>query len=554
MLSLIIGSLAISMVASLILVPVVRWSAHRIGIVDRPDAERKLHRKPIALGGGIAVFGAVAFSFAAIILYDRYFGQFQLEYLSMQWRGLFFCAAAMLLVGFIDDVFALRGRQKLLLQILIISVLVGTGTVVDKIGIFGYEVQLGPFAYPITVIWLLVAVNALNLIDGADGVATTAGLFISLGLAMLSFQLGSYMVALLAFCLAGTLTGFLRYNRPPATIFLGDAGSMVIGLFIGVLACWSSVKGTTALASAPVAILAVPLFDSSAAILRRWLTGRSIYATDRAHLHHLLQAKFGHQTMLIIVAGICMFTTALAVLSAKYQMPWLAGVGVVLAIGVLIFTRSFGHAEFRLVLMKISNLIRSFFITPSRVWESKTHSTVPLQGTGNWETIWEPLVEFAKDHDLARIKIDLNLAWLHEGYHANWSAVRLPDRANQLQLRVPLFANPGGKEEQVCIGRIDVIARGNDPTVYAEIAKLSDMLADLEPQIDHVLRALEQKNLPNSQELPLDTAGFSTALPDSGHMSDQNPLGDRDAVSPYEDSDASAGPVPATGSVPATNS
>ena len=134
----------------------------------------------------------------------------------------------------------LRGRQKLLLQILIISALVGAGTNVEKLGFFGYELNLGPFSYPITLLWLLIAVNALNLIDGADGMATTAGCIISFGLACLSLQYGASLHSLVALSLAGGLLAFLVYNKPPATIFLGDAGSMMIGLFVGVLAVWLS--------------------------------------------------------------------------------------------------------------------------------------------------------------------------------------------------------------------------------------------------------------------------------------------------------------------------
>ncbi|WP_231742318.1 MraY family glycosyltransferase [Stieleria varia] len=491
MLWLILGSLGLSLATSLVLVPVVRWLAHLVGIVDAPDAERKLHRKPIALGGGVAVLVSVFVAFAAVISYDRYWGGFELEYIQARWYGLFFCAGAMLLVGLVDDKWNMRGRQKLLAQILIISVMIGTGTVVESINLFGYQFNLGPLAYPVTVLWLLIAVNALNLIDGADGVATTAGIFISLGLAVLSWQHGSIMAALVAFCLAGSLIGFLNYNRPPASIFLGDAGSMVIGLFVGVLAVWSSMKSPTLLASAPVAILAIPLFDSSAAVLRRWLTGRSIYATDRAHLHHLLEAKFGHHGMLLMVAGLCTFTTVLAILSTYLKMPWLSGLGVVMALGVLVFTRSFGHAEFRLVVIRLSSLCRSFLISPKTCEDGKTQSSVPLQGTGNWESIWNPLVQFAKERDFARIKIDLNLAWLHEGYHANWSAVRLPDRVRQLQLKIPLFAYPRGKTELICIGRLEVILRGDDPKAYSKLSELAERLMVLRPQIDELLTALE---------------------------------------------------------------
>ena len=160
------------------------------------------------------------------------------------------------------------------------------------------------------------------------------------------------LTAIVAFGLSGALAGFLVFNKPPASIYLGDAGSMTIGLCVGVLAVWSSVKESTVLASAPVAILAIPLFDSSAAILRRWLTGRSIYASDRAHLHHLLQERFGPVKMLIVVAGLCVTTTALSVLSVLLRQPWLAGVGVVIVLGLLVLTRSFGHAECQLLVMK----------------------------------------------------------------------------------------------------------------------------------------------------------------------------------------------------------
>ncbi len=178
--TLMIWLLAISMIvalcASLLLVPVVRSFAHLIGIVDRPDQERKLHEVPVALGGGIAVFLAFAIAFVATLLIDRQFFDRVLGDVTMHGIVLFVSAIAILLVGFVDDVWALRGRQKLLLQCLIIACMVGSGTVIEQIGLFGFDLQLGVFAFPITMVWLLLAVNALNLIDGADGVATTAGI------------------------------------------------------------------------------------------------------------------------------------------------------------------------------------------------------------------------------------------------------------------------------------------------------------------------------------------------------------------------------------------
>lgn len=488
-------SLFCSIAAAIMLVPLVRLAARKIGMVDAPDEDRKLHRKPIALGGGVAVLGSLLIGFACTVCYDRWYGNFDLGYVDMKWYGLVLAACAMLVVGLIDDAFMMRGRQKLLLQILIISALVGSGTLVKKIGLMGFELHLGSLAFPVTVLWLLVAVNALNLIDGADGVATTAGCFISLGLAVLSWEYGTALGCIFAFCLAGSLIGFLFFNKPPATIFLGDAGSMVIGLLIGVLSIWGSVKGSTLLASAPVAILAVPLFDSAAAIARRWLTGRSIYATDRAHLHHLLEKKYGHFGMLFIVATLCTLTTVLAVASAHFQMPWLALLGMVLAGSFLVVTRSFGHAECQLLMMKASHMTRSFFISPRQSSLEKNHRCVPMQGTGDWNLIWEPLVDFAQIHNLAKISIDLNLSWIHEGYHASWSDVRMPNRDNQVQLRWPLVIKVGRKQNTMNIGTLNVVAQADSMGVHERLADLSLRLADLEPQIQLVIAELERRRI-----------------------------------------------------------
>ena len=492
---------AFAFAASLLLVPAIRLASHQFGIVDRPDSERKLQRKPIALGGGVAVYLALIATFAITILLDREFFGGVLGSVSVNWYLLFIAAAGILIVGLVDDAISMRGRQKLLAQCLIMTGLVASGTIIDSVNVLGYHLSLGVFAYPVTVLWLIFAVNALNLIDGADGMATTAGCIICIGLGFLSLQSGSQLTGIVGFALAASLAGFLVFNKPPATIYLGDAGSMMIGLFVGVLAIWSNFKESTVLASAPIAILAIPLFDSTAAIIRRVLTGRSIYATDRAHLHHLLQEKYGHGKMLMFVAVLCALTTALSVLSVSYGQPWLAFVGVALVIGLLVFTRSFGHAEARLLVGRASHFAQSFATNPATCDSDKQHRKVPLQGVGRWETIWEPLVEFAKSQGLAQVKIDLNLAWIHEGYHANWRSIRLPEKAAQLSVCVPLFAHRA--DELVQIGRLEVIAPANDPEVYHRISDLSERLFDLGPEIDQIVSRIEdEKRETSAVEVP----------------------------------------------------
>src|SRR6056297_201145 len=487
----------IALACSLITVRLVRSIARSIGLVDHPDAERKNHKEPVALAGGVAVFAAVVITFVTTLTIDRLMGYHLLGTLTLQWYMLFASSLAILVVGLIDDTWQLRGRQKLLLQIIIIGVLIGSGTQITRVGFFGHDLSLGAFGVPLTMLWLLLAVNALNLLDGADGMASTVGLIIALGLGVLGFAGSSPLSGVVGFALGGALLGFLAYNKPPATIYLGDAGSMMIGLFVGTLAIWASVKESTVLASAPLAILAIPLFDSTAAIVRRRLTGRSIYATDRGHMHHLLTLKYGPRGLLLVVGLACLFTTTIAVVGEIYSEPWFAFVGVSLVIGILIKTRSFGHSEFRLIFNRVAHFIESFMMHPNRCDGEKQHSRLQIQGDAPWELVWEPLVEFAKKHDLAKMKINISMAWVHESYHATWQSVRLPDRAEQLVMELPLFAERqhNGETVQIAVGRLELVALGNNTGIYRRLEEFLDKLEESKTPITRIMLDLERRSI-----------------------------------------------------------
>lgn len=488
--SLVAVSFALSLCLSLIFVPVVRYFARRFGMVDRPDAERKLHKQPVALAGGVAVFASILCTFVCVALLRDQMGWLQGERIGGSWLLLLASAGAIVALGLLDDVLSLRGRQKLLIQCVIILCLVGSGTIIRQISILGFSFQLGVLALPISVLWLLIATNALNLIDGADGMASTVGCIIAGGLALLSLRSGVNFTGVTALALCGALIGFLVYNRPPASIYLGDAGSMMIGLLVGVLAVWSSAKETTLLSAAPVAILALPLFDSSAAIVRRWLTGRSIYTTDRGHLHHLLMNKYGPVGMLLVVAAACLTMTSLAVASAYYSSPSLAVLGVVLALGLLIATRSFGHSEAKLVAGRTRHFVKSFSVRPSRCDSEKQERRISVQGDGQWEQIWEPLVALAQQHDVAKLKLNINLPWLHESFHAAWHSVRTPEKAFQMDVSVPLFATRADESDKVPVGSLKIVMPAGCSKSYINISELIDKLVDLEPQIETIVAGL----------------------------------------------------------------
>lgn len=292
-------------VTSLVLTALVRELAPRIGLTDRPDGHRKVHGKATPLGGGIAVFLATVSVLGVVLIQPNAFNEFLWKHWTLL-SSLMMAGTVIAVVGLIDDRFGLRGWHKLIGQIVAASILIYNGLVIHGVGIFGWEIQLGGLAVLVTLFWLLGAVNALNLLDGLDGLATMIGIILVATIAVMAAKTRHPEVMILGFVFAGSLVGFMRFNFPPASIFLGDTGSMLIGLVVGVLAIQASLKGAgTVLLAAPLAVWAIPIFDSTAAIVRRKLSGQSIYTTDRGHLHHRLLSLLGSSRRVLAWLAVC---------------------------------------------------------------------------------------------------------------------------------------------------------------------------------------------------------------------------------------------------------
>jgi UDP-GlcNAc:undecaprenyl-phosphate GlcNAc-1-phosphate transferase len=223
--------------------------------------------------------------------------------------------------------------------------------------------------------------------------------------------------------MGGALAGFLCFNFPPATIFLGDCGSMLIGLVVGVLAIESSLKGPATIAlAAPAALLVIPILDTSAAIVRRKLTGRSIYTTDRGHLHHvLLRHGMSSRSVLLLVGGLAVVAGSGAFLSLLMNSEVFALVSAFIVVGLLVAFRLFGQAEFLLIKER---LLSVFFALRHGHEQGRVHqSTVRLQGSTDWNDLWRYITAFAEQVQLRAVCLDVNAPALHEGYHARWGRV-----------------------------------------------------------------------------------------------------------------------------------
>jgi UDP-GlcNAc:undecaprenyl-phosphate/decaprenyl-phosphate GlcNAc-1-phosphate transferase len=257
-----------ALAAGLMLTPLIRELAIRFDFVDRPDGRRKIQKSAVALGGGAAVLASIVVGVGVLAILSF---PFDLEiFADLQPFGSVFLATMLLcIVGLVDDYSQVRGRTKLIWQLVAASLVAFAGPQVDSVSLFGQEFYLGHMGALLALFWLLVSINSFNLIDGVDGLATSVGVIFGLTFGVMAMMVGNPLDGAIAFILAAALVGFLRYNFSPASIYLGDAGSMIIGLVLGTLALRSSTKEAATVAfAAPLAVWAIPMLDSLAAILR----------------------------------------------------------------------------------------------------------------------------------------------------------------------------------------------------------------------------------------------------------------------------------------------
>ncbi|MFV2067270.1 MAG: glycosyltransferase family 4 protein [Pirellulales bacterium] len=407
------------------------------------------------------------------------------------------------MVGLLDDFVALPGRYKLAGQVLAALVLIAAGLVIDRVSLFNRTYTLGIMSIPFTLFWILGAINAINLLDGIDGLASSVGFVLSLSLATLALLLPQMheAEAIIAMVMAGSLLGFLRFNFNPASIFLGDSGSMVIGLVIGAVAIRCSFKGVATVGLAvPFALWAIPILDSAAAILRRKLTGRSLFATDRGHLHHsLLVRGWSVRRAVLFITFICALTCCGALLSYYLRNEYIAWTTVFIVAVFLAAMGIFGHVEFALVRERVRSTTRSFAgKSGRRIHESR----VRLQGSQEWEHLWSALTESAEDYNIARIELTLNMPALNEAFYANWNCdIDTADAARSWRLVCPLVVD--GRS----VGQLIVVGISPREASLSHIGQVADFL---DPVEDSIRKVVAEISLP-AAEAADDEASHETA-------------------------------------------
>lgn len=315
-------------------------------ILDIPDGQRRLHRRATPCTGGLPVFLTMLVGVCLLGAFDR----FSLGLLSSM--GLL-CA-----VGLWDGRWGMQAWSKFCCQVVCVLPFVVWGRDLSSISLFGWHTHSDWLATPIVLFWLVACTNFVNLIDGLDGLATAVSLVAALAIAALAWLDGAPQVAALALMLAGALVGFLVHNWPPAKVFLGDCGSLPLGFLIGALSLEATAKKTTGLTlSLPLAIMSIPLFDTSMAILRRRLAGRAIGQADREHIHHCLcRHGLSSTQALLAIAGMCTGTAGSAIVATILNNDWIALASCAILWGALIGWRVFGYAEVQLLWDQVRSL------------------------------------------------------------------------------------------------------------------------------------------------------------------------------------------------------
>ena len=341
---LLIGLLSITV--ALVLTPAIRALAWRAGAVSWPDNGRNRHVRPTALWGGIAVHGALLLSLGA-------YGCTMPNAANALWLplGLGVSGTMLCFLGSWDDRRSLPALWKLLGQIAAILPTVLWGCCVERAVLFGYHVELGWLSVPATVAWLVLGTNALNLLDGMDGLASVTAIVISGVVAVIAAGQGHFEIVFLALALAGALAGFLVFNLPPARVYLGDAGSLVIGFLLSLLVLRVSLQGpVTANLGLAAVLFFVPLLDTGLAVVRRTLKGRCFMVADRGHIHHrLLDRGYGIWQVLGLIGGFCL-TTGIIAWGMAVSGCELWGWAVLAGLTVLAVNRQLvGEVEWQLV-------------------------------------------------------------------------------------------------------------------------------------------------------------------------------------------------------------
>jgi UDP-GlcNAc:undecaprenyl-phosphate/decaprenyl-phosphate GlcNAc-1-phosphate transferase len=342
------GLFAFSLAVSFAATREVRDIAARRGWVSKPQDGRHVHETPLPRLGGVAIFLAFSVSLGLWLALSLFFPRLGIGVVPTTLLRIYVPACLIFCLGIYDDLFGAGPYLKFAVQaIAAVMLFAGGMRVLDLPLIFPHTLPLY-VGLPLTVLWVVAVTNAFNLIDGLDGLAAGSALFSTMVFFVVALVNHSWLCSLVSVTLAGAILGFLRFNFNPATIFLGDSGSLFIGFMLSALALAGAQKAPTFVAVAiPVVSFGLPILETSLSIVRRLISGRPIFTADREHIHHkLLQLGLSHRQVVIVLYAV---SALFAMLSLFLLWPTGSTLGLVLAVvgtGIWLGVQHLNYLEF----------------------------------------------------------------------------------------------------------------------------------------------------------------------------------------------------------------
>jgi len=318
-----------ALIVSFAATPVVKWFAYKVGAIDVPKDSRRIHKSPIPRLGGLAIF--IGFILSVLIFAE----------IDTQVQGVLIGAIIIVILGVLDDIFTLKAYIKFLVQIAAALVAVYHDVVIEIFsnpfafsGSTSEFMFLGYLAIPITVIWIVGITNSVNLIDGLDGLAVGVSTISAVVILIIALMVSYPNVAIIMAALAGACIGFLPYNFNPAKIFMGDTGALLLGYLLATVSIIGLFKFYAVVSfAAPLLVLAVPLFDTAFAFIRRLIKGQNPMSADRGHFHHrLIDMGLSHKQAVAVLYAVSGLLGLLAVVITTSDL----GRALVLLFAVLI--------------------------------------------------------------------------------------------------------------------------------------------------------------------------------------------------------------------------
>lgn len=341
---LMIVSFVSALALTLVLVPCLSRLAIAHGYVDKPNA-RKVHNRPMPRIGGVAIF--IGF-YATLALVATLFPDHLDRYIILDRQNLLLILGSLVAfgIGLVDDFKGLRARRKLFFQIIAAGLAYLGGIRVETIGFYTlFQLELGWLSPFVTMFWIVLVINAYNLIDGLDGLAGGVGIIACGFLAYVCVVRNQLVGLVFMTVISGGLLGFLRYNFYPATVFMGDGGSYFLGYLLGTISAYCAMSNSATLSTLiPMLVVALPIIDVTMATLRRFIHGQGIFTPDKLHFHHmLLRMGLSHRNAVIVLYGVTLLFSCCALLFLRIKDEKAYVLFLVLGLFILFCIASLGY-------------------------------------------------------------------------------------------------------------------------------------------------------------------------------------------------------------------